>query len=102
MKKVIAFIIILCVIIIGISILNNIFFNKEIQNRKSAELLKDSLLHRRVEIQDLLLQKSSILDSMRKDNKSSISIIQKEIQKIKDNSDENLKWQKKIFSISKE
>jgi hypothetical protein len=102
MKKVIAFIIILCVIIIGISILNNIFFNKEIQSRKSAELLKDSLLHRRVEIQDLLLQKSSILDSMRKDNKSSISIIQKEIQKIKDNSDENLKWQKKIFSISKE
>jgi len=102
MKKVIAFIIILCVIIIGISILNNIFFNKEIQSRKSAELLKDSLLRRRVEIQDLLLQKSSILDSMRKDNKSSISIIQKEIQKIKDNSDENLKWQKKIFSISKE
>lgn len=102
MKKVITFIAILCVVIIGISILKNISFIKEIQSRESTKFLKDSLLHRQTEIQDLLLQKSSILDSMRKDNKSSNSIIQKGIQEIRDNSDENLKIQKKIFQINKE
>ncbi len=102
MKKVITFIAILCVVIIGISILNNISFNKEILSKKFTELLKDSLLLRQVEMQDLLLQKTSILDSMCIDNKSSDSIIQEEIQEIRDNSDEILKLQKKIFQISKE
>lgn len=83
MKKNITFIAVLCVVIIKISILNNISFNKEILGKKSAGLLKDSLLLRQIEMQDLLLQKTSILDSMCIDNKSSDSIIQKEIQKIR-------------------
>lgn len=60
MKKVITFIAILCVIIIGFSILNNISFHKKILSRKSTELLKDSLLLRQVEMQGLLLQKIGI------------------------------------------
>lgn len=58
MKKVITFIAILCVIIIGFSILNNISFHKKVLSRKSTELLKDSLLLRQVEMQGLLLQKN--------------------------------------------
>lgn len=102
MKKVITFIAILCVIIIGFSILNYLSFHKKVLSRKSTELLKDSLLLRQVEMQGLLLQKKSVLDSICLYNKTSDSIIQEEIQKIRDNSDKILKFQKKIFQNSKE
>lgn len=102
MKKIITFIILLCVVIIGFAILNNISFNEEMQRKKSTDLSKDSLFHRQVEMQDLLLGKSSVLDSMNLDHKSSNSIIKEEIQKIRDNSDEILKFQKKIYQNSKE
>lgn len=101
MKKIITFIILLCVIIIGFAILNNISFNEEIQSKKSTDFSKDSLFHRQVEMQDLLLGKSSILDTMKLDYKYSNSIIKEEIQKIRDNSDEILKFQKKIYQNSK-
>ena len=87
MKKIITFIILLCVVIIGFAILNNISFNEEMQSKKSTDLSKDSLFHRQVEMQDMLLGKSSVLDSMNLDHKSSNSIIKEEIQKIRDNSD---------------
>ena len=83
------------------AIFNNISFNEEIQSKKSTELLKDSILLRQVEKQDLLLQKTLILDSMNSDNKSNNSIIQEKIQRIKDNSDEILKFQKKLYQNSK-
>jgi len=102
MKKNIILIVLLCVVIIGFTILNNISFNEETLSKRSAELSKDSLFHRQVEMQDLLLGKSSILDSMNIDHKSSTSIIKEEIQKIRDNSDEILKFQKKIYQNSKE
>lgn len=86
----------LCIVIIGFTILNNISFNAETLNKKSTELLKDSILLRQVEMQDLLLQKISVLDSMSLDNKSN-SVIQEEILKIRDNSDEILKFQKKVY-----
>jgi hypothetical protein len=89
------------VVIIGFAIFNNISFNEEIQSKKSTELLKDSILLRQVEKQDLLLQKTLILDSMNSDNKSNNSIIQEKIQRIKDNSDEILKFQKKLYQNSK-
>ena len=92
----------LCVVIIGFTLFNNISFNTKILNKKSTELLKDSLLLRQVEMQDLLLQKTSALDSISLDNKSSNSIIQEEIHKIRDNSDEILKFQKKIYKNRKE
>ncbi len=88
-------------VIIGFAIFNNISFNEEIQSKKSTELLKDSILLRQVEKQDLLLQKTLILDSMNSDNKSNNSIIQEKIQRIKDNSDEILKFQKKLYQNSK-
>lgn len=101
MKKIIIFIGLLCVVIIGFAIFNNISFNEEIQSKKSTELLKDSILLRQVEKQDLLLQKTLILYSINSDNKSNNSIIQEKIQRIKDNSDEILKFQKKLYQNSK-
>lgn len=101
MKKIITFIMLLCVVTIGFAILNNISFNEEMQSKKSTELSKDSLFHRQVEMQDLLLGKSSVLDSMNLDHKYSDSIIKEEIQKIRGNSDEILKFQKKIYQNNK-
>lgn len=101
MKKIITFIILLCVVIIGLAILNNISFNEEMQSKKSTDSSKDSLFHRQVEMQDLLLGKFSVFDSMNLDHKSSNSIIKEDIQKIRDNSDEILKFQKKIYQNSK-
>ncbi len=101
MKKIITFIILLCVVIIGFAIFNNISFNEEMQSKKSTDSSKDSLFHRQVEMQDLLLGKFSVFDSMNLDHKSSNSIIKEEIQKIRDNSDEILKFQKKIYQNSK-
>lgn len=48
------------------------------QSKKATDLSKDSLLYRQVEIQDLLLGKSSVLDSMNLDHKYSNSIIKEE------------------------
>lgn len=97
MKKIITFIILLCIVIIGFAVLNNISFNEEMQSKKATELSKDSLFHRQLEMQDLLLGKSSVLDSMNLDHKSSNSIIKEEIQKKRSNSDEILEFQKKIY-----
>ena len=101
MKKIITFIILLCVVIIGFAILNNISFNEEMQSKKSTELSKDSLLRRQVKMQDLLLGKSSVLDTMNLEQKSNNSIIKEEIQKIRDNSDKILIFQKKIYQNNK-
>ena len=101
MKIIITFVILLCVVIIGFARLNNISFNEEMQSKKSTDLSKDSLFHRQVEMQELLLEKLSLLDSMNLDHKSSNSIIKEEIQKIRDNSDEILKFQKKIYQNNK-
>ncbi len=101
MKKIITFVGLLCVFIIGFAIFNNISFKEEMQSKKTTELSRDSLFHRQVEMQDLLLGKSSLLDSMNLDNRSSNLIIKKEIQKIRDNSDEILKLQKKIYQNNK-
>ncbi len=100
MKKNIILIVLLCVVIIGFTILNNISFNDETLSKKSTELLKDSILLRQAEMQDLMLRKTSVLDSMSSDNKTSNSVIQEEIQKIRVNSDEILKFQK-IYQNSK-
>ena len=97
MKKIITFIILLCAFIIAFAVLNNISFNKEMQSKETTDSSKDSLLYRQVGIQDLLLGKSSVLDSMNLDHKSSNSIIKEEIQKIRDNSDKILKFQKTIY-----
>lgn len=97
MKKSITSIILLCTVIIAFAIINNITFNEGMQSKNDAELSKDSLLRRQVEMQDLLLGKSSILDTMNLEHKYSNSIIKEEIQKIRDNSDEILKFQKKIY-----
>lgn len=102
MKKNITFVVLLCVVIIGFTILNNFSFNAEILNKKSKDFLEDSLLLRQVEMHDLLLRKTSVLDSMSLDNKSSNSNIQEEIQKIRNNSDEILLFLKKIYQKSKE
>ena len=102
MKKIITSIILLCTVIIAFAILNNITFNEGMQSKNNAELSKDSLLRRQVEMQDLLLGKSSVLDTMNQEHKSNNSIIKEEIQKIRDNSDEILKFQKKIYQNSKE
>ncbi len=102
MKKNMILIVLLCVVIIGFTILNNISFNKETLSKKSTELLKDSILFRQVEMQDSLLQKTSVLDSMSLDNRSSTSVIHEEIQKIRSNSDEILRFQMKIYQNSKE
>ena len=102
MKKNITFVVLLCVVIIGFTIINNFSFNAEILNKKSKDFLEDSLLLRQVEMHDLLLRKTSVLDSMSLDNKSSNSNIQEEIQKIRNNSDEILLFQKKIYQKSKE
>lgn len=102
MKKNIILIALLCVVIIGFTILNNSSFNEETLSKKSTELLKDSLLHRQVEMQDSLLRKTAVLDSMSFDNRSSNSVIHEEIQKIRDNSNEILRFQKKIYKNSKE
>ena len=97
MKKIITFIILLCAFIIVFAVFNNISFNEEIQSKKSTELSKDSLLYRQVEMLDLLLGKSSVLDTMNLEHKSNDSIIKEEIQKIRDNSDKILKFQEKIY-----
>lgn len=97
MKKIITFIILLCAVIIVLAVLNNISFKEEIQSKKTTELSKDSLLCRQVEMLDLLLEKSSVLDSMNLEYKSNNSIIKEEIQKIRDNSDKILKCQKTIY-----
>lgn len=102
MKKSITSVILLCAVIIALAIINNSSFNKGMQSKKNAELSKDSLLRRQVETQDLLLRKASVLDTMNLEHKSNISIIKEEIQKIRDNSDEILKFQKKIYQNSKE
>ena len=101
MKKIITSIILLCTVIIAFAILNNITFNEGMQSKNNAELSKDSLLRRQVEMQDLLLRKASVLDTMNLEHKSNNSIIKEEIQKIRDNSDEILKFQKKIYQNSK-
>ena len=101
MKKIITSIILLCTVIIAFAILNNITFNEGMQSKKNAELSKDSLLRRQVETQDLLLRKASVLDTMNLEHKSNNSIIKEEIQKIRDNSDEILKFQKKIYQNNK-
>ena len=101
MKKNIILIVLLCVVIIGFTILNNISFNKETLSKKSPELLMDSILFRQVEMQDSLLRKTLVLDSINVNNKLNNSIIQREIQKIRDNSDEILKFQKKIYQNNK-
>ena len=101
MKKIITSIILLCTVIIAFAILNNITFNEGMQSKNNAEFSKDSLLRRQVEMQDLLLGKSSILDTMNLEHKYSNSIIKEEIQKIRDNSDEILKFQKKIYQNNK-
>lgn len=102
MKKSITSVILLCAVIIALAIINNSSFNKGMQSKKNAELSKDSLLRRQVETQDLLLRKASVLDTMNLEYKSNNSIIKEEIQKIRDNSDEILKFQKKIYQNSKE
>lgn len=71
------------------------------QSKKSTELSKDSLLRRQVEMQNLLLGKSSVLDTMNLEQKSNNSIIKEEIQKIRDNSDKILIFQKKIYQNNK-
>lgn len=101
MKKIITFIIFLCAFIIAFAILNNKSFNEEMQSKKSIELSKDSLLYRQVELQDLLLGKYSVLDTMNLEHKSNNSIIKEEIKKIRDNSDKILKFQKKIYQNNK-
>ena len=102
MKKSITSVILLCAVIIALAIINNSSFNKGMQSKKNAELSKDSLLRRQVETQDLLLRKASVLDTMNLEHKSNNSSIKEEIQKIRDNSDEILKFQKKIYQNSKE
>lgn len=97
MKKIITFNILLCAVIIVFAVLNNISFKEEIQSKKTTELSNDSLLCRQVEMLDLLLEKSSVLDSMNLEYKSNNSIIKEEIQKIRDNSDKILKCQKTIY-----
>ena len=79
MKKIITFIILFCVVIIGFAILNNISFNKEMQSKETTDSSKDSLLYRQVELQDLLLGKYSVLDTMNLEHKSNNSIIKEEI-----------------------
>jgi hypothetical protein len=79
MKKIITFIILLCAFIIAFAVFNNISFKEEIQSKKTTELSKDSLLCRKVEMLDLLLEKSSVLDSMNLEYKSNNSIIKEEI-----------------------
>lgn len=78
MKKIITFIILLCAFIIVFAVFNNISFNEEIQSKKSTELSKDSLLYRQVEMLDLLLGKSSVLDTMNLEHKSNDSIIKED------------------------
>lgn len=102
MKKIITSIILLSAVIIAFAIINNISFNEEMLSKKSTELSKDSILLRQVEMQDSLLRKTLVLDTMNLEHKSNNSIIKEEIQKIRDNSDEILKFQKKIYQNSKE
>lgn len=56
--------IVLCIAIIVLSIFNNISFITDKWHKDSVESMKDSLLFRQPEVLDLLLQETTILDSM--------------------------------------
>lgn len=65
-------------------------------------MLKDSLLIRQVEQQDLLLGEILMLDSINLDNKLGDSIILEEIQQTRKKLDDILKYQKMIYQNTKE
>lgn len=101
MRRILIIITVFCTSIIGLSIFNNISFNKYKRNKDSIELLRDSLLLRQSELQDSLLQKTIILDSIYLKSKSSDSAIQVDIHQIIDNSKKIIKLQKQIFQENK-
>lgn len=97
----IAIVIVLCIIIIRLSMHNNVTYIKDKKQKDSIDLLRDSLIFKESRIQDSLLKKTEILDSIYLDNKSNDSIIKVYIQQINNDSKSILKIQKQILLKNK-
>lgn len=97
----IAMVIVLCSIIIRLSMHNNVTYIKDKKQKDSIDLLRDSLIFKESNIQDSLLRKIEILDSIYLDNKSNDSIVKVYIQQINNDSKSILKIQKQILLKNK-
>lgn len=97
----IAIVIVLCSIIIRLSMHNNVTYIKDKKQKDSIDLLRDSLIFKESNIQDSLLRKIEILDSIYLDNKSNDSIVKVYIQQINNDSKSILKIQKQILLKNK-
>lgn len=96
-KYYITIVVVLCSIIIGLSMINNASYRINKKHKDSIELLRDSLMFKECIIQDSLLQKIGILDSIYLDNKFKDSIIKVYIQQIHNDSKSILNIQKQIL-----
>lgn len=94
-------VIVLCSIIIRLSMHNNVTYIKDKKQKDSIDLLRDSLIFKESNIQDSLLRKIEILDSIYLDNKSNDSIVKVYIQQINNDSKSILKIQKQILLKNK-
>ena len=72
----------LCVVLIGLSISNNISFIKKVNNEEMIELKKDSLIAKQYILLDSLLTRSILLDSIYHYEKLNDSIIQAELKQV--------------------
>ena len=97
----IAIVIVLCSIIIRLSMHNNVTYIKDKKQKDSIDLLRDSLIFKESHVQDSLLKKIEILDSIYLDNKSNDSIVKLYIQQINNDSKSILKIQKQILLKNK-
>lgn len=102
MKKLfVAILTVLCLAIVGLSMINNASFNKDKQYNDALEAQRDSLLNKQIESQDSLISEIILLESMSSECKKNISIIQEYIQHSKKNTDQILIMQKQILQESK-
>lgn len=97
----IAIVIVLCSIIIRLSMHNNVTYIKDKKHKDSIDILRDSLIFKESRIQDSLLKKIEILDSIYLDNKSNDSIVKVYIQQINNDSKSILRIQKQILLKNK-
>ncbi len=100
-KSIFAIILVLCVVIVGLSMINNASFNKDKQYKDALEAQRDSLLNKQIESQDSLFFEIKLLDSMSNECNNNISLIQDYLQHSKNETDKILKLQKQKLRKSK-
>lgn len=82
MKRKVAIVFTLCLIITKLAVVKNNSYNKQRQQNDSLEINRDSLLFRQTRSLDLLYEEAFMLDSIYNECKISNSLKQEEIQQV--------------------